>query len=95
MYHHQATTTEILQGILHKDDEGKQKHERTGSVNTQEKKRQTGSSIDSPAHNQILKQQKQLNGRNHHIPININTDCQWTPPLSKDTIWQTELKRKI
>jgi hypothetical protein len=27
------------------------------------------------AHNQILKQQKQLNGRNHHIPININTEC--------------------
>jgi hypothetical protein len=30
------------------------------------------------AHNQILKQQKQLNGRNHHIPININTEYQWT-----------------
>jgi hypothetical protein len=34
--------------------------------------------IDSHAHNQILKQQKQLNGRNYHIPISINTDCQQT-----------------
>jgi hypothetical protein len=34
--------------------------------------------IDSAAHNQILKllkQQKQLNDRNHHIPINTNTEC--------------------
>jgi hypothetical protein len=29
-------------------------------------------------HTQILKQQKQLNGRNHHIHINIITECQWT-----------------
>jgi hypothetical protein len=28
-----------------------------------------GSNIDSAAHNQTLKQQKQLNDRNHHIPI--------------------------
>jgi hypothetical protein len=27
------------------------------------------------AHTQILKKWKQLNGRNHHIPININTEC--------------------
>jgi hypothetical protein len=25
-------------------------------------------------YNQTLKQEKQLNGRNHHIPININTE---------------------
>jgi hypothetical protein len=35
------------------------------------------SSIELAAHNQILKQQKELNGRNHHIPINSNTKCQW------------------
>jgi hypothetical protein len=35
-------------------------------------------SIDSAAHNQTFQQQKQLNGRNHHIPVNINTECQWT-----------------
>jgi hypothetical protein len=29
------------------------------------------------AHNQLLKQQKQLNDRNQHIPININIECQW------------------
>jgi hypothetical protein len=39
------------------------------------------SSIDLTVHSQILKQQKQLNGRNHHKPININTECEW-PQLS-------------
>jgi hypothetical protein len=29
------------------------------------------SNIDSAAHNQTLKKQRQLNDRNHHIPINI------------------------
>jgi hypothetical protein len=33
------------------------------------------SSIDSAAHNHTLKQQKQLNDRNHHIPINTNSEC--------------------
>jgi hypothetical protein len=42
----------------------------------QEKKRQAESSnIDSAAHNQTLKQQKQLNDRNHHISIDTNTEC--------------------
>jgi hypothetical protein len=31
--------------------------------------------IDSAANTQILKQQKQLNDKNHHIPINTNTEC--------------------
>jgi hypothetical protein len=39
------------------------------------KDKESESSIDSAAHNQTLKQQKQLNGRNHHIPINTNTEC--------------------
>jgi hypothetical protein len=42
------------------------------------KDKESVSSIDLDAHTQILKQQKQLNGRNHHILININTECQWT-----------------
>jgi hypothetical protein len=42
------------------------------------KDKESESNIDLAAHDQILKQQKQLNGRNHHIPININTECQWT-----------------
>jgi hypothetical protein len=33
------------------------------------------SNIDSAAHNQTLEQQRQLNDRNHHIPINTNTEC--------------------
>jgi hypothetical protein len=33
------------------------------------------SNIDLAAHNQTLKQQTQLNDSNHHIPININTEC--------------------
>jgi hypothetical protein len=39
------------------------------------KDKESEGSIDSVGHNQIL---KQLNGRNHHIPINTNTQCQWT-----------------
>jgi hypothetical protein len=39
------------------------------------KDKKSESIIDSAAHTQILKQQKQLNGRNHYIPININTEC--------------------
>jgi hypothetical protein len=42
--------------------------------NHRRKDKQSESSIDSDAHNQILKLQKQLNGRNHQIPININTE---------------------
>jgi hypothetical protein len=38
------------------------------------KDKESESNINSAAHNQTLKQQK-LNGRNHHIPININTEC--------------------
>jgi hypothetical protein len=36
------------------------------------KDKESESNIDSAAHNQTLKQQKQLNGKNHHIHININ-----------------------
>jgi hypothetical protein len=37
--------------------------------------KESENNIDSAAYNQTLKQQKQLNDRNHHIPININTEC--------------------
>jgi hypothetical protein len=64
----------ILQGILYTQDESKQNHVRVGGL--QEKKRQQSeSSIDSAANAQVLKQ-KQVQGRIHHIPININTECQ-------------------
>jgi hypothetical protein len=39
------------------------------------KDKESESNIDSAAHNQTLKQQKQLNDRNHHIPINTHTEC--------------------
>jgi hypothetical protein len=40
------------------------------------KDKESENSINSTAHNQILTHQKQLNGRNHYIPINIHTECQ-------------------
>jgi hypothetical protein len=47
-----------------------------GIIKPQEKKRQaTGSNTDSTAHNQTLKQQKQLNGRSYDILISTNTEC--------------------
>jgi hypothetical protein len=51
------------------------------------KDKEPESSVDSIAHNQILKQQKQLNGRNHHIPININTESQRTQLPHQKTLF--------
>jgi hypothetical protein len=48
------------------------------SNNRRRKEKKSESSTDLTANNQIFKQQKQLNGGNHHIPININNACQWT-----------------
>jgi hypothetical protein len=42
--------------------------------NHRRKGKKVESNINSAAHNQTLKQQKQLNDRNHHIPINTNTE---------------------
>jgi hypothetical protein len=50
------------------------------------KDKESESSIDLAAHNQILKQQKQPNGRNHHIVINTNTECQWTQLSHQKTL---------
>jgi hypothetical protein len=36
------------------------------------KEKELESNIDSAAHNQTLKHQKQINDSNHHIPINTN-----------------------
>jgi hypothetical protein len=38
------------------------------------KDKESESNINSATHNQTLKQQKQINDRNHHIPINTNTE---------------------
>jgi hypothetical protein len=39
------------------------------------KDKESESNINSAAHNQTLKQQKQINDQNHHIFININIEC--------------------
>jgi hypothetical protein len=77
----------IFQWLLHTEDESKENHERTDSTKPQEKKdKESESNIDSVAHNQTLKKQKQLNDRNHHIPININTQCQCTELPHQNTL---------
>jgi hypothetical protein len=56
------------------------------SNHSRRKDKESESSIDSAAHNQTLKQQKQVNSRNNYMPININTECQWTQlPHQKKT----------
>jgi hypothetical protein len=39
------------------------------------KDKKVDSNIDSAAHNQTLKQHKQLHDRDHHVFINTNTEC--------------------
>jgi hypothetical protein len=42
------------------------------------KGKKVDSNIDVAAQNQTLKQKRQLNDRNHYIPINTNTEYKWT-----------------
>jgi hypothetical protein len=66
----------ILQGILNTESESKQNHERQAVPNHRRSKgKKVESNIDSATHNQTLKQQRQLNDREHHVFININTEC--------------------
>jgi hypothetical protein len=66
----------IFQGILHTENKSKQNMKSQTVPNYRRRKgKKVESNIDSAAHNQTLKQQKQLNVRNHHIPINTNTEC--------------------
>jgi hypothetical protein len=39
------------------------------------KSKKVESNKDLASHNQTLKQPRQLNDRNHNIPINTNTQC--------------------
>jgi hypothetical protein len=61
-------------------------------LNHRRKDKESESIIGSTEHNKILNQQKQLNDRNHHIPININSECQWAQPPHQKTPF---LKKKI
>jgi hypothetical protein len=64
----------ILQGVLHIESETQHNHERAGNTKLQEKKKQDiESNLNLGTHNQTLKQLRQLNDRNHHIPISTNT----------------------
>jgi hypothetical protein len=45
------------------------------------------SSTELAVNIQILKQQKQLNGRKHHVPLNINTEWQWIQLSHQNTLF--------
>jgi hypothetical protein len=47
------------------------------------KDKESESSTDSAAHNQTLKQQKQLDNRNHHTPIVRNCQIKTMPRVEK------------
>jgi uncharacterized membrane protein YheB (UPF0754 family) len=64
----------VLQEILHTENESKQTMRKQAAPNYRRRKdKDSESNINSAVHNQTFKQQ-QLNDRNHHIPININTN---------------------
>jgi hypothetical protein len=66
----------ILQGILHTENESIKTMKGQAIPNHRRRKgKKAKSNIDSAEHNQTFKQQRQLNDRNHHIPINTNTEC--------------------
>jgi hypothetical protein len=52
------------------------------------------SNIESAPQTQILQQQKQLNGRNHHMPLNINTECYWTQLPHQKTCFGNCIKKE-
>jgi hypothetical protein len=64
----------ILQGILQTEDKSKQNQKKMGYIKSQDKSNQRLAVIWL----HIIKSlnNKQLNGRNHHIPTNIHTECQ-------------------
>jgi hypothetical protein len=61
----------ILQGIL---CETQHNHEGQAAPNYRKRKsKKVESNLNLGTHNQTLKQLRQLNDRNHHIPISTNT----------------------
>jgi hypothetical protein len=66
----------ILQGILHTEMKAnKTMKERAIPNHRRRKGKKVKSNIVSATHNQTLNQQRQLHDRDHHIPINTNTEC--------------------
>jgi flagellar biosynthesis/type III secretory pathway chaperone len=64
----------ILQGLLHTESERKQSHERAGSTKPRRRKDKKIETLIQLPHYQTLTQLRQLNDRNHHIPINTKTE---------------------
>jgi hypothetical protein len=64
----------ILQGILHTKKESTRRRQAV-SNHRRTKEKGLRINIDSAAQNQTLEQQKKLNDRNHHIPLNIKNEC--------------------
>jgi hypothetical protein len=65
----------ILEGILNTEIESKQNSEREAVTNHRRRKgKEVESNINLAAHNQTLKQLRQLNDRNHYMLINTNTE---------------------
>jgi hypothetical protein len=67
----------ILQGILHTEKVKANKTMKGQAIPNQRRRKgkKVESNIDSAAHNQTLKQQRQLNDRDRHMSINTNTQC--------------------
>jgi hypothetical protein len=66
----------ILKGILNTEDKNKSNYKNKALILIRRKDNYLRESrIELAAHTQILEQQKQLNGRNHHKPPNTNTEC--------------------
>jgi hypothetical protein len=81
IYYHQATTTkDSPRNPAHRMKANKTMKGQAVS-NHRRKEKESESNIDSAAYDQSHKKQNQLNGKNRHIPININTECQQTQLL--------------
>jgi hypothetical protein len=86
----------ILQGTLHTKVKANKTMKGQAKPNHRRRKgKKVESNIDSATHNQTLKQQRQLHDRDHHVPINNTLNINGLNTPSKDTDWQTGLKRKI
>jgi hypothetical protein len=75
----QYVTTEpplqkILQGILHTESETQQTMKGQAAPNHRKRKsKKVESNLNLGTQNQTFKQLRQLNGRDHHIPISTNS----------------------
>jgi hypothetical protein len=79
IYDHQATTTkDSSRNSAHRKWKQTKPQEDGQYRNTEDKTRNQRVALIQLHTIKPLNKKTQLNGRNHHIPININTECQWT-----------------